>query len=326
MHYKIRRWSIVAVCFQCLFCGEENNPVPGGQRDSTHTIESYGVFRVTLVPENIVLGSLPYTQISGMMNDGPSPPEIIFEETMKEGNCRLLKTIYPLCNPSCGSNAKCVKKDSCMEYPNNFSVGEVTLKGFKKNGSDTTFKLSPRTGSIGTYYQMAGIKLDYPPFTEGDTITFAPAGSASASPFTLQARAISPLKMITTTAILEDGKPITLKWEKSSIEGISRIHVRVNISYHGGTKGEIQCDCEDNGEIVIPARLLDELKTYGIAGYPVADVTRRSVGTNENAKAQLIIESTVTVELTYPDKQSCTGHEDCPEGYHCTDYRLCEPD
>jgi hypothetical protein len=304
-----------------LFCGEENNP-----GTVTGTAESFGTFLVQLIPEDSTTSTPAYTKVLGAMADGPTPLDLIFEETMRDGECRLVKRSYPLCQPSCGSNAKCVQTDSCIPYPTKFSVGDVTVSGFKKNGSNIEFTLNPRSLSIGISYQMAGVSLDYPPFTEGDTVTFAAEGTASALPFVLKAPAIAPLKVLTQSGavVLEDGKPIILNWVPPTVPGISRIMVRVNISYHGSNAGEILADCGDDGELIIPAKLVDELKSYGTAGFPVADITRKSVGADADAKAELVLESTVSVFLAYPDMSSCNGDSDCPGGQTCQDNRVCK--
>ena len=213
--------SLFTLLLVCLFCGDEENPSGPG---TTGTAESFGTFRVTLKPENNTgdpsTRNPAYTQVLGTMYDGPVPLDILFEEKMSEGECRLLKTINPLCDPACDSNWKCIQTDSCMQYPSRVNVGEVTVNGLKYNDAKITFTLKPMNLSFGWIYQKTGMSLDYPPFAEGDTVTFAAAGSDSVSSFTLKAPAITPLKVLTQTAELVDSQSITLNWEPPAIQGI----------------------------------------------------------------------------------------------------------
>ena len=105
-----------------------------------------------------------------------------------------------------------------------------------------------------------------------------------------------------------------------TIAGVSKIYIRINISYHGGTKGEIQYECDDNGSATIPGEMLDKLKSYGIAGYPLVDITRKSISSDPDANAKIIVECTITKLLTIPGVHSCDQDEDCP-GQLCIDRR-----
>jgi hypothetical protein len=291
--------------------------------EDTSTAQSFGTFRVKLIPENNEDPENPdaaYTSIVGVMCDGPTLPEFIFEEKMKSGPCRLLKAISPYCADCGGLGSKCVAENSCMTEPNKISVGKLTINGFKSSGAKMSFTIEP---SNRFAYQMSGVQLDYPPSGEGDTITFSAEGSASAAAFSLKVRGITPLVVLSDTIILEDTKPITLKWEPPKVAGFSTIFVKIDISYHGGTKGQIQAECEDNGSLTIPGPMLDQLKSYGMAGWPTVDITRRSVGVDEISKAQAVIECTVVKLLTIPGLTSCNGNDVCPDGQTCID-RKCQ--
>jgi hypothetical protein len=98
----------------------------------------------------------------------------------------------------------------------------------------------------------------------------------------------------------------------------------INLSYHGGTKGKIECDCEDNGSLVIPASLLDQLKALGISGFPKIEIARRSIGTNAAAHADIVIESKVIKMLKVPGLVSCNGDEECPSGQSCQGDLRCQ--
>lgn len=100
----------------------------------------------------------------------------------------------------------------------------------------------------------------------------------------------------------------------------------VDISYHGGTKAKIDCDCLDDGELTIPAAMLDMLKTYGMAGYPKIEMYRTSTGIGQNTGVQLIIQSYIVLWVKIPGLISCTmdGHTgNCPSGMTCDASMVC---
>lgn len=280
------------------------------------TAASYGAFRIQLIPENKDAGDPAYSQIGGAIYDGPSPPNIIFKEVMSSGPCKLMKAINPDCPSNCGLGYKCVADDSCMAEPKKIKVGQVTITGFKVKNQLTPVVMDSTKGN----YQVVGVTLDYPPCSEGDTIKISASGSESAAAFTLKVKGILPLEVPEGEILSEDGKPITLQWTPPKIQGVSTISVRINISYHGGTKGEIQCECEDNGSLTIPGAMLDQLKSFGMAGFPIVEITRKSVGYDENAKALAIVECTATRLLSIPGIVSCNQNEDCPN-QNCVDRR-----
>jgi hypothetical protein len=203
-----------------------------------------------------------------------------------------------------------------MAEPKKIKVGQVTVTGLKVKNQLTPVVMDSTKGN----YQVVGITLDYPPCAEGDTIRLSATGSEDAASFSLKVRGITPLEVINDEILAEDGKPITLRWKPPTMQGVSTISVQINISYHGGTKAEIQCECEDNGSLTIPGSMLDELKSYGIAGYPRVDITRKSVGYDEISKAKVIVECMVTRMLTIPGIVSCDRNEDCPS-QNCVDRR-----
>jgi hypothetical protein len=308
--------SVIILLVLLMFCACLDSGNGGNPSKPNSTAASYGTFRIQLIPENKSMNDPAYTSVLGAMYDGPSPPNIIFQEVKSSGVCKLMKAVTPFCSQNCGLGYKCIADDSCMAEPKAIEVGKVTLTGLKYDNKLTPVVMEPLKGN----YQMVGVTLDYPPWAEGDTITLAAAGSAAAAAFTLKARGITPLEVLNNEIVLEDGKPITLQWKPPTVHGVSTISVQINISYHGGTKAEIQCECEDNGSLTIPGSMLNDLKSYGIAGYPRVDITRKSVGYDEISKAKVIIECMVTRILTIPGVVSCDRNEDCPN-QNCVDRR-----
>lgn len=294
---------------------KDNNPV-NVTIPPEKTQPSYGSFNVSLIaPTEISQG---YTSILGMVKDGPTPEKIIWDEKTKIGNCRLLVPRIPFCEESCAGGV-CVEDDSCQPNPSKIEVGTVTASGLKTKTGETTFSMM---SVMKNYQPTAGVTVDFPPCAEGDTVTFTASGTETMPAFTLTAVGISPLEILNDTIKMEDGKPIQLRWVKPAKAGNSTIEVIVDISHHGGIKGLIECKCEDNGFLEIPASLLKELKDLGVAGFPEIEIVRKSVGTSDTAPADLIIESRVTKFIEIPGVISCTG-ETCPDGKSCKDF-MCQ--
>ncbi len=300
--------ALIALTFFFGSCNKESNPSTINKPPT----ESFGTFRVSLI------GDENRTSIVGAINDGPTPPSIIYEKLMTVNKCSLYKTLHPSCEPSCGIDGACVAKDSCQPYPNAIDAGTVTVNGLKIANVKTPFTMD----FIVVGYQPV-VTVDFPPFSEGDTITLAAAGKGTMPPFTLMARGISPLALHNDSVPCGDHQPIDLQWTKATIPGISTIFVFIDISYHGGSKGKIECDCEDNGSLTVAASLMDSLKSFGISGFPKVEVTRITTGANETAKAQIVIESMVRRWISIPGIITCNNDTQCPEGYHCGGDQRC---
>jgi hypothetical protein len=275
--------------------------------------ETFGTISV------ILRGNEDKAQFVGLMYDGPVPSNIVWELVRQEGDCRLLKPRTPFCEIPCTSGAVCVEDDSCMAEPNKIEAGTMTVSGLTTSKGSDPVTVNP----LNYYYQVIG--LVYPPFAEGDVVTVSAAGSESSPPFTLQAYGVAPLKMLNEMVIpCGDGDPVALSWEPPATNIGSRIHVLVDITYHGGTKAKIECDTDDDGSLTISGDMMDELKSFGIAGFPRVDITRITKGIDEEAKAKLTLESTLSIGLAIPGITSCNDDSDCGEGQYCRTDRRCE--
>jgi hypothetical protein len=293
--------------------GSCNNDDKGNPVNETPTTQSFGTFQVSLLAED------GYTSVLGKMYDGPVPSNLAFEEIAAVGCCKLFKRLYPFCEPDCGGLAACVKGDTCQPYPSPVNIGTVSISGLKVNDGKTTFSMDP----INSNYMFTSI--DFPPCNEGEAVTLTAAGSSSVSTFTIAVRGISPLTLLNDTIKLLDHQPIDLQWTPPAVTGISTIFVLIDISYHGGTSAKIECECDDNGSLTVPAKLLDSLKTFGISGFPKLEISRQAISTDTAAKAKLVIESKVVKMLQIPGVISCNGDADCPEGQYCAGNQRCMP-
>jgi len=317
----------------CSDSGSDNNTTGGDSPDAGSPDAStgdpsilVGTFQVRLVPPVPASGSTPetpgYTAVVGKVYDGPTPSQIIWEEGTKEGTCQLFTPRVPFCSTPCGGSAVCVEDETCKDYPSAHSAGQVTAKGLRTKSGETTFTMSPIANS---YQPPAGVQLAYPAFDEGGEITLEASGDYF-SAFTLKASGISPLVLESDMIVLSPNQPVQLKWTPPAKAEISSIHVKLDISHHGGTKGMIECDSEDTGSLELPASLLTELLNLGAAGFPSIIITRKAVGATTIApgRVDVIVSSEVEHAVQIPGLTSCTEDTDCPSGQTCQSDLTCQ--
>jgi len=268
---------------------------------------AHGTFLLSLVAPK---GTTPgFTAMLGKAYEGPYPSAVVWEDKTGAGVCRLWIPRIPVCDPACKTGPEvCAEDDVCTPYPEPMSVGTIDAAGLAK-----PFSMTP----VMATYQIVGVQLPYPAFSRGDDLTFAASGDASAAPFTMRGEGIDPL-VVSSGDILVDGSPAKLTWEAPEAPAQSEVRVVFDVSYHGGTKGKVQCDCPDTGSVVVPGGLLTALVDLGTSGFPKVEITRVAVGTTEpDFPVTLIVQAKVTRLLSIPGVVSCMGHSDCPAGRTC---------
>lgn len=275
-----------------------------------------GTFQVQLVAANADTGTPGYTALAGKVYDGPTPSSVIWEETVKEGDCRLLTPRVPFCSTPCGSSAACVEDETCQAYPVAQSVGTVQVHGLQTEAGAVDFSMD----AILNGYQPS-MTLAYPAFSEGDDIVVSAQGSSFTAAFSLTAQGIAPLNVFNDAITLSANQALTLSWSPPATAIGSKIHVKLDISHHGGTKGKIECDTSDTGTLVLPASLITPLLALGAAGFPTVVVARTASGsaTISAGRVDLLITSEVEKAVAIPGVVSCNSDDDCPTG-------TCQPD
>lgn len=285
-----------------------------------------GTFQVRLIAPVPAMNGQPATPgaaaVLGKIYDGPTPSQIVWEKGTKAGDCQLLLPRVPYCSTPCGGSAVCVEDETCQPYPAAHSAGTVTAKGLKTESGATEFSMQPVANN---YQTPSGVKLLYPPFAEGDTITFEASGDHF-SAFSVQSKGILPLELTNASISLEPDMPLTLTWTPPGQAGISTIHVKLDISHHGGTKGVLECETADTGSLVIEAAILTELVNLGVAGFPAIAVTRKAVGstTISPGRVELVVSSEVERAVEIPGLTSCTDDMQCPNGQTCQSDLTCK--
>jgi hypothetical protein len=282
----------------------------GGSASTSDAI--VGSFTVSLVAPT---DSDPkgHTSIVGKVSDGPTPAQIVWEKSKTSGTCTLYTPRVPFCNTPCTGGAICAEDDVCQPRPVAIDVGSVQVTGVKTTAGATEFTLS----AIAKNYQApSAIELPFPAFDEGAAVQFRAEGAQA---FTLAAHGIKPLTLAASTYALERGKPLDLSWTAAGSGATSSVHVKLDISHHGGSKGMIECDSADKGSLSIASELISSLLDLGVAGFPTVIATRHDDGEAKitAGRVQLIVSSQVEQAVTVPGLTSCGSADDCPEGKTC---------
>lgn len=288
----------------------------GGSGDPNKLV---GSFQVKLTPASD-LGAAT-TSIVGRVYDGVTPITTIWEKPQQDGDCTLTTPRVPFCTTPCGGSAACVDDDVCLDYPMAHSAGKVTMNGLKSTSGATPVELLLVSN---TYQAPPSVPLAFPPFAESDAITLAAAGDYFPA-FDLSSKGIAPLALGAGELALKSGQALNLTWTKGT-ESSAKIHVKLDISHHGGSKGQIECDTADSGSLAIGASLLTKLLSLGVAGFPTVIVTRHTLGSTviPAGRVELEISSSVEQAVTIEGLNSCTDAEDCPDGQQCQSDLTCK--
>jgi hypothetical protein len=179
-----------------------------------------------------------------------------------------------------------------------------------------------------TYQPLASAALSYPPFAAGDEVTLQTEGG-DLEAFVIAATGIDELVLIDPqdTVPLAPDTPAELSWEAAEAEG-SRIEVVIDISHHGGQKGEIVCEAADDGTLTIPADLVSGLIDLGFSGYPTVLISRIALGSANTSAGRVDLKLVNAIELPIeiPGLVSCeeAGTTDgCPDGETCQNDLKC---
>jgi hypothetical protein len=277
-----------------------------------------GGFAVQLKAADPTINAPAYTAVAGRVADGPRPNTVIMKVVEEAGGCRLRTPRVPFCNTACGSESVCGDDDKCLPYPKAQNLGLVRVKGLGAG----EFSMEPINGN---YQPSASVMLPNPPCPEGAPIELQTAGGAYPS-FTLKAKGITALAVAGSGAIpLTSDQPLKLQWTAPGDASFSRVLVRVDISHHGGLKGEIECDVPDTGTLEIPGTMVGKLIALGTAGFPTVYLTRASTGyaVIQPGRVTLEVSSSVERPLEIDGIVSCNDTVDCPAGKICQADRTC---
>jgi Cys-rich repeat protein len=299
------RTSLLALAGLAIACdGESVAPIELPNVDAGLTRPLYGSITVTLREATEVTSA--YSLISGTLYNGPKPnPEPL--EIVAEGDgCRLRRALHPFCAESCGSAAVCVDTDTCLPYPEPQNVGNIRIDGLDRvDGERVT--MEPYVPNF--FYQSD--KLPYPPCSEGASLQL------EATAFTAMAPCVAPLRVASSTPVaVRRDQPVTLHWQQAETEQLAKIGILLDISHHGGKRGDVLCEVDDTGSHSISASLVNALIDLGLAGFPSVTLTRFVRQPSSLTSVDFVVQSSVTRPVD-TGVQSCLQDADCPNGETC---------
>jgi hypothetical protein len=307
--------------------GQQKPPMQSGGDDAAvaSSDAKIGDFNIQLVAPKTAAqagSDTPgFTEFKGAVFDAPAAAALIWEPSETVDDCTLLIPRIPFCEEPC-SGAICIEDDVCQRSPASRTVGTLTVKGLKTEANATEFMIPPPKSNI--YQAPASVKLPYPAFAEGDAIEIAAEGDAL-GPFTLKGKGIAPLALTADKPYpLAPDQPLALAWTPPGMQGISKIFVKLDISHHGGAKGKVECDTDDDGSLSIPASMIGKLIKLGTAGFPSVTVTRQAVSSTSTplGTVGMKVFSYVERPVEIPGVVSCTESSECPSG-NCRDNKTC---
>jgi hypothetical protein len=317
---QVAKLRVICVLLAVAACGDDETPTsqPKAAEPKVDLSELVGDFQVRLSASNPSTGASAQTSVFGVVKDGPDPSPIAWHVTAEDGDCSLSEPDAPFCSISCGGSAVCTAQDECTPYPHAGDVGTVQLRGV----GERTLKIEPIAGK----YMPVGAPLPYPPCSEGDAVQLRAAGGDYEA-FSLETRCIAPLELEGTSK-LEAGRDLQLDWTAAGDAELARIHVKIDISHHGGAKGKIDCDTADDGAITIASDMIDRLVELGVAGFPTISLTRisRAAAEDEPRAVTLSVLETVERPVELPGVVSCTDSSQCPASQQCGSNLLCQVD
>ncbi|HEX2875822.1 MAG TPA: hypothetical protein VHP33_31445 [Polyangiaceae bacterium] len=270
-----------------------------------------GTITLRLKEANAATGAKAFSVAGGSVYDGPVPEAFPLAVALEAAGCQLLKPSLPFCSEACGGDAVCVADETCAAYPKPQNVGVLQVDGLV--GSAASMEPFPPSFA----YQSAS--LPHPPCVEGDEVTL------SADGFHASASCVAPLIVTNTEFPVRREQALELTWEPPAEPDQTRILIKLDVSHHGGKKGEVDCDIPDTGSFEIPASLVTALIDLGLAGYPTIVLTRTAAGAaSEQPDVKFEISSGVEREVD-TGIISCTDDAQCPTDQSCNmDKLVCE--
>jgi len=307
------RWGATPFLVAALSACSSGRGNPAGTGGSSG-VGGFGVlhgdFTVEIVAPDPATMTPGLTAVVGMVFDEPELQPIQLKLDSELNGCQLWVVKILSCIPGCGSAGVCTDTNQCTPYPSPRNIGVVRVQGL--GNSDLVMN-----GGTRNVYEPLEF-LPYPPCVEGASVSLDAPG------FSVQGRCIAPLAMIGPDPIpVASGQGTPITWTAPGTSDISRVRLVLDISQHGGKKGEIVCDVPDTGSVEIPELLITKLVDLGLAGFPEIVARRVSTATSTTqGDVRLVISSSVTRAVDTGVK-SCRDETDCAPGVTCRYDNVC---
>lgn len=270
-----------------------------------------GTITLSLRAANETTMAKAFSVAGGTVYDGPVPEAFPLSVSLEEAGCKLLEPKLPFCSNGCGGDAACVDDETCAAYPKAQDVGILRLEGL---GSEPV-TMEPFPPSFAYQSEV----LPHPPCVEGESVRL------SADDFSASSTCIAPLIVADPEFAVRRDEALELDWEAPAQADQARVLIKLDVSHHGGKKGEIDCNVPDTGNFEIPASLVTALVDLGLAGYPTIVLTRiASAASAEAPGVGFEISSSIELEVD-TGISSCTEDAQCAMDQKCNmDKLICE--
>lgn len=252
-----------------------------------------------------------WTTIQGTAADGVNDIDV-FDVTATGGDCELWFPRSLFCDPGCGAGEVCSVDGTCAAAASNQDIGSVELLGLA--GDVQMDAIQPVN-----VYSFSG-DLPFPAFEAGDRVDLVVDGASVAVAF-----GIEDLQVLDASMALESGEDARMTWTPPTVDVDSRVRVTVDIANHGGVPAKIVCEAADDGELVVPAVLVDELLSIGWSGFPSVTLVRQSADTADmnGGCMDFAVRSLVALPVEIDGLISCSDNDDCPDDLTCQQDLTC---
>jgi hypothetical protein len=264
---------------------------------------------------NVELIKDAYTAFLGVFYDAPPLPMTPLDMKMSQGGCQLLVPREVSCTQPCGAGTVCTGANVCSAKPAQIDVGTLHVEGL----GPTALDLMPTSPTVLSYQVVP--TLPYPACAEGDAVTL------DATAFSIAGKCVTDLEVTSAVPIpVMSGQPMHLAWKAPGHAGISRVQIILEISHHGGYRGEIDCDVADTGSFDVPAPLVTALVALGRAGFPTVKVARTATAAAaKEPGVKLVVGSQVELEVdTGVISCGAPTSQPCPDGTTCQGDFTCQ--
>jgi hypothetical protein len=224
---------------------QDDGPVPDGSSPSTTAYVANRAGTLLLTE-----GMGGFINFGAFFYDRTELP--LATRVASEGDCEVWTHPTPpaQCTPPC-VNSFCLADDHCEPFPNPVDHGEIVIAGL-----DEPLRFTP----FGSGYVSDPPSPPEQLFSDGAAITASAAG-ADGPGFTLEVTGVADLE---ADLDLEDGFRLTIEDGVDEVIGWTaadsgRIQLALLVGHHGSPfEALLVCETEDDGELVVPGRLITE--------------------------------------------------------------------
>ncbi len=256
-----------------------------------------------------------YSSVDGQVADAVVPMTVL-EEMQVEGTCRLLRRNNPHCDPLCDPDETCDFDGTCLPYPEDQDLGQVTVSGLV-----VPVTMDPRAPGA-RYFDTT---LPHPGFEPDVLVTLRTGGVfGDQSLYGVGVEALEPGE---TSWILEPEKDLVVTWTPASGLVRGEVSLRIDIDQHGTSPASVHCTFPDTGQGVVGASMVNALVESGVSGFPTGSLVRQTIDrvlVDEGCFDFSVASPRRTDEVRVLGYTPCDEHGDCPPGQRCDlDIELC---